>query len=141
MFGFKKKQPKVSAERDWQQLMTDFFDVSAIDLTNKQEKDYWLTYGLGYLSAYLKSVKAKDKVVAQLEVEMLMFFGDYSEEVATALRQQIARSTSSQSPLYQELIFKGLEVFDESGDTEKALIAKKVEISDLFAAIVDGKTN
>ncbi|WP_314061832.1 hypothetical protein [uncultured Vagococcus sp.] len=139
MFGFRKKQSKTSPERDWQPLMNSFFQESSIDLTN-QEKDYWLTYGLGYLSAYLKALKAKDKVVEEIEGQMLERFGHYSREEAKMLRQQIDRSTSRQSPLYQELIFKGLEVFTETSDNKQgALLAKKNEISELLAAIVDGK--
>lgn len=139
MFGFRKKQSKTSPERDWQFLMNTFFEESSIDLTN-QEKDYWLTYGLGYLSAYLKAFKAKDKVVEEIEGQMLETFGHYSREEAKMLRQRIDRSTSRQSPLYQELIFKGLEVFTETSDNKQgALLAKKNEIRELLAAIVDGK--
>lgn len=139
MFGFRKKQSKTSPERDWQFLMNTFFEESSIDLTN-QEKDYWLTYGLGYLSAYLKALKAKDKVVEEIEGQMLETFGHYSREEAKMLRQRIDRSTSRQSPLYQELIFKGLEVFTETSDNKQgALLAKKNEIRELLAAIVDGK--
>lgn len=139
MFRFRKKQSKTSPERDWQPLMNSFFQESSIDLTN-QEKDYWLTYGLGYLSAYLKALKVKDKVVEEIEGQMLERFGHYSREEAKMLRQQIDRSTSRQSPLYQELIFKGLEVFTETSDNKQgALLAKKNEISELLAAIVDGK--
>lgn len=139
MFGFRKKQSKTSPERDWLPLMNSFFQESSIDLTN-QEKDYWLTYGLGYLSAYLKALKVKDKVVEEIEGQMLERFGHYSREEAKMLRQQIDRSTSRQSPLYQELIFKGLEVFTETSDNKQgALLAKKNEISELLAAIVDGK--
>ncbi|MBP1041694.1 hypothetical protein I6N95_11810 [Vagococcus sp. BWB3-3] len=140
MFRFRKKEAKPSPENDWHELMVTFFSDSVIDLTNTFEKEYWLTYGLGYLSAYLKSVKAKDKIVEQVECQMLEEFGNYSKEEAGFLRKRIERSTSNQSPLYQELIFKGLEVFSESTDEQsKALMVKKIEISELLAAEVDGK--
>lgn len=132
MFRFGKKGPKASPETDWQPLMSDFFKSSEIELDHDQEKDYWLTYGLGYLSEYLKQAKTKDKVVADIEHQLLVIFGDYSEEEATRLRQRINRSTSSYEPLFQELIFKGLETYTASQTDGSCFTKNKTEVAEMI---------
>lgn len=140
MFGFIKKQSKMSPEKNWQNIMTNFFNLSKIDLTNTQEKEYWLTYGLGYLSEYLKVNKAKDKHVPEIEQQLLLAFGDYSQEEARELRRRIDRSTTSYSPLYQELIFRGIEVFHACEENQEHVLAiKKEEISELLTTNLNDK--
>ena len=113
MFSFnkKKKKEKINLALSWEQEMRDFYADSGLTQDLKTHPAELLTYGLSYLSEYLKVHREKDKLAAEIKLKFLNTFGELSQGEAESLNKRIERATSSSEPLLFELIFLGVETF------------------------------
>ena len=139
MFSFnkKKKTDKIKPALAWEQKMTDLYSASGLTGELKTHPEELLTYGLSYLSEYLKVQREKDKLATEIKLKFLRTFGDLSQSQAECLIKRIERATSSSEPILFELIFLGVETFtlqakesgeslQRRGDLIKNLLDKKI---------------
>ena len=113
MFGFnkKKKKDKINPALMWEEEMTNLYTDSGLALDLKTYPEELLTYGLSYLSEFLRVHREKDKLAGEIKLKFLILFGNLSQSEAENLSKRIERVTSSSDPLLFELIFLGVETY------------------------------